>query len=118
MLTGEATVEAAVRVTKLGAYDYLTKPTPLAELEALVGKAADRRQLVKENTQLKRLLDRQPGEPEMIGQSAAIKEVSRLIEWGGPTDKAILIRGESGTPAKNSLPRLCIAAACGPTSRW
>jgi DNA-binding NtrC family response regulator len=97
MLTGEATVETAVRAMKAGAYDYLAKPTPLAELEALVGKAADRRQLVKENAQLKRLLDRQPSEPAMIGQSAAIKEVWRLIERAGPTDKAILIQGESGT---------------------
>ena len=97
MLTGSATVETAVKAMKLGAYDYLTKPCSLVECEALVEKAAERRQLSKENVQLKELLRRRPLEPDMIGESAAIKEVWRLIERAGPTDKAILIQGESGT---------------------
>jgi DNA-binding NtrC family response regulator len=97
MLTGSATVETAVKAMKLGAYDYLTKPCSLVECEALVGKAAEKRQLSKENVQLKELLRRRPSEPDMIGESAAIKEVWRLIERAGPTDKAILIQGESGT---------------------
>ena len=97
MHTAEATIETAVKAMKMGAYDYLTKPCSMAECEALVEKAAERRQLTKENIQLKELLQRRPSEPEMIGESAAIKEVWRLIERAGPTDKAILIQGESGT---------------------
>jgi DNA-binding NtrC family response regulator len=97
MHTAEGTIETAVKAMKMGAYDYLTKPCSMDECEALVEKAAQRRQLAKENSQLKELLQRRPSEPEMIGQSAAIKEVWRLIERAGPTDKAILIQGESGT---------------------
>lgn len=98
MHTAEATIETAVKAMKMGAYDYLTKPCSMTECEALVEKAAEKRQLTKENVQLKELLlQRRPSEPEMIGESAAIKEVWRLIERAGPTDKAILIQGESGT---------------------
>jgi DNA-binding NtrC family response regulator len=97
MLTGEATVETAVKAMKLGAFDYLTKPCSLAELDALVDKATERWRLAKENVQLRTLLDHQRAQPGMIGEAPALKEVWRLIERAGPTDKAILIQGESGT---------------------
>ncbi|MFO0870631.1 MAG: sigma-54 dependent transcriptional regulator [Pirellulales bacterium] len=97
MLTGQATVETAVAAMKAGAYDYLTKPFPLRELEVLVEKAHDHRRLTKENEQLRQLLERsQPGS-ELVGESAAMQEVYRLIERAGPSDRAILIQGESGT---------------------
>jgi DNA-binding NtrC family response regulator len=97
MLTGQGTIETAVQAMKLGAYDYLTKPFPLSELEVLIEKAYERRQLRKENVQLKAVLERAEASPEIIGRSAAMQEVFRLIERAGPTDKAILIQGESGT---------------------
>jgi DNA-binding NtrC family response regulator len=97
LLTGQGTIESAVQAMKLGAYDYLTKPFPLAELEILVEKAAQRRALAKENVQLKGVLDRQERQPNMIGQSSAMLEILHLIDRAGPTDKAILIQGESGT---------------------
>jgi DNA-binding NtrC family response regulator len=75
----------------------LTKPFPLKELERLIEKAFERRQLRKENTQLRTLLQRGQPKSEMIGQSPAMQEVFRLIERAGPSDKAILIHGESGT---------------------
>jgi DNA-binding NtrC family response regulator len=97
LLTGQGTIETAVQAMKLGAYDFLTKPFPLAELEILIEKAYDRRQLRKENVQLKEVLDRSQSEPEIIGRSPAMQEVFRLIDRAGRTDKAILIQGESGT---------------------
>ncbi len=97
LLTGQGTIETAVQAMKLGAYDFLTKPFPLAELEILIEKAYERRQLRKENTQLKEVLNRERTEPQIVGKSAAMQEVFRLIERAGPTDKAILIQGESGT---------------------
>ncbi len=63
----------------------------------LIQKAYERRQLRKENRQLKAVLGRSQPNSEMIGQSPAMQEVFRLIERAGPTDKAILIQGESGT---------------------
>jgi len=97
MLTGQGTIEMAVQAMKLGAYDFLTKPFPLGELEALIEKAYERRQLRKENIQLKEVLSRGRVNPEIIGQSPAMQEVFRLIERAGRTEKAILIQGESGT---------------------
>ncbi len=97
LLTGQGTIETAVQAMKLGAYDFLTKPFPLAELEILIEKAYDRRQLRKENVQLKEVLSRSQSEPEIIGRSPAMQVVFRLIERAGRTDKAILIQGESGT---------------------
>jgi DNA-binding NtrC family response regulator len=97
LLTGQATIETAVEAMKQGAYDYLQKPFPLKDLEAVALKAVDRRRLRKENTQLKALLERTQPVGEMVGQSPAMQEVYRLIQRAGPSDKAILIQGESGT---------------------
>ncbi len=97
LLTGQGTIETAVQAMKLGAYDFLTKPFPLGELEVLIEKAYERRQLRKENVQLKEVLSRSEPEPTIVGKSAAMQEVFRLIERAGRTEKAILIQGESGT---------------------
>lgn len=97
LLTGQGTVETAVRSMKLGAFDFLSKPCPLADLEVVIERAAARRRLTKENSQLKQVLARSQSGPDMIGNSAATREVYHLIERAGPTDKAILIQGESGT---------------------
>lgn len=97
LLTGQGTIETAVTAMKMGAYDYLTKPFPLKDLEPLIQKASERRALKKENRQLRALLDRTQPQSEMIGQSAAMLELFRLIERAGPSSQAILIQGESGT---------------------
>jgi DNA-binding NtrC family response regulator len=97
MLTGQGTIESAVQAMKNGAFDYVSKPFPLAELEVLIEKAFERRQLHKENQQLKAALRRTDNQKEMIGKSKAMQDVMRLIQRAAPSDKAILIQGESGT---------------------
>jgi len=97
MLTGQGSIETAVEAMKRGAHDFLTKPFPLVELEIVVQKAFEQHKLHKENRQLKAVLERSKPSAEMIGDSAAMKEVLRLIERAAPTEKAILIQGESGT---------------------
>jgi DNA-binding NtrC family response regulator len=82
---------------KLGAVDYLQKPFALKDLEAVVAKAFDRRQIRKENIQLKALVQRTQPANEMVGNSPAMQEVFRLIARAAPSGKAILIQGESGT---------------------
>ena len=97
VLSGEATVETAVEAMKLGAREVLTKPIKLKELDRLIRKAHDTGQLRKENLQLKAMLRRQQGTPDIIGESLAMQAIFRLIERVGPTDKPILVQGESGT---------------------
>lgn len=97
ILTGQATVQTAVDAMKLGACDYLTKPFPLAELEHRCRQAAERGRLVRENTNLKSLIDRTRPAVRMVGDSAPMLELRRLIDRVGPTDKSVLIQGESGT---------------------
>jgi DNA-binding NtrC family response regulator len=97
VLSGTATIGAAVDAMKLGAREFLTKPISLKELDRLVRKAHETGQLRKENQQLKAALRRHQTAPRMIGQSPEMQEVYRLISRVGPTDKPILIQGESGT---------------------
>jgi DNA-binding NtrC family response regulator len=97
MLTGQGSIETAVKAMKLGAIDYLTKPVALDALEVVVQKALNARRLRKENDQLKVVLERNHRPAKMIGQSPPMLEVFRLIERAAPTDRPILIQGESGT---------------------
>lgn len=97
MLTGQASVDTAVQAMKLGASDYLSKPFPLPELEKRCCLAWERSRLKKENRQLKAVIERSRPEVRMVGDSPQMKQVHRLIQRAGPTDKAILIQGDSGT---------------------
>jgi DNA-binding NtrC family response regulator len=104
LLTGQGTIATAVKAMRLGAYDFLTKPFPLAELEMLIERAGDRARGVQQTRQLSAGAPRVSAgaacgdaAAEMIGDSAPMTAVYRLIERAGPTDKAILIQGESGT---------------------
>ena len=96
-LTGQGSIESAVSAMKMGAGDYLTKPCSLGDLEHHCVLANDRGKLRKENKQLKAVISRQRPVLPMIGQSAAMREVSRMIRKVAPTDKPVLIQGESGT---------------------
>jgi DNA-binding NtrC family response regulator len=97
MLTGEGTIETAVEAMKLGAREFLSKPISLRELDRLVRKAYDAGQLQRENQQLKAVIKRHHRTVRMIGESASMREVYRLIERTAPSDKPILIQGDSGT---------------------
>jgi DNA-binding NtrC family response regulator len=82
---------------KLGAYDYLTKPTKIEELEVVVRKAAEKGQLLRDNVALR---SRLPGaEPfgGILTRTPRMHEVLRMIERVAPTDSSVLILGESGT---------------------
>jgi DNA-binding NtrC family response regulator len=97
MLTGHATVESAIEAMKLGAYDYLSKPYHISELDALVKQAAEKRRLRVDNARLRTLVERQTATPEIVYVSDAMREVLRLVERVAPSDASVLITGESGT---------------------
>ena len=97
LLTGEGSIESAVKAMQLGATNYLLKPFSLVELEAHIAKATERRTLRKENAQLRTLLARSRTNARIVGSSTAMQEIYRLIQRAGPSERAILIQGESGT---------------------
>ena len=97
MLTGQATVETAVEAMKLGAYDYLTKPYSITELDVRVKQAAEKRRLRVDNLRLREQLARQSGLPNIVSVSDAMKEAVRLVERVAPSEASVLITGESGT---------------------
>ncbi len=97
ILTAHGTIDTAVSAVKDGAYDYLTKPVELARLRLLIGKALERWQAVQEVTLLRRRVQELWGLGRLVGKSAAMQEVYRLIELAGPTPAPVLIWGESGT---------------------
>jgi DNA-binding NtrC family response regulator len=97
LLTGHATVETAIEAMKLGAYDYLTKPYHITELDALVRQAAEKRRLRVDNQRLRQQLARQSEMPEIVSVSDHMREALRLVERVAPSDASVLITGESGT---------------------
>ncbi|VUZ85390.1 regulator [Candidatus Methylomirabilis lanthanidiphila] len=97
ILTGHPDVDSAIQAMKLGAYDYLTKPFKLAELEEVLWRAAERKRLRTENTALRRMVAQREPAPIMIGQSPAMAFLLATIRRIAPSEASILIQGESGT---------------------
>jgi two-component system, NtrC family, response regulator HydG len=100
MMTGHATVEAALGAVRAGAYDYLTKPFEDVEVVArAVAKAAERKALFDRNRQLERELRERGGAPGdgLVGTSGAMREVTRMIDAVAYSATTVLVTGESGT---------------------
>ena len=97
VMTGFQEVSTAVEAMKLGAYDYLTKPTKIEELDIVIRKAAEKGQLVRDNEALR--AHAPGGEPAsgILTKSAVMLAALRIIDRVAPTDSAVLILGDSGT---------------------
>jgi DNA-binding NtrC family response regulator len=97
VITAHGSVETAVEAMRQGAHDYLSKPLDLNMLRLLVRNAREHLRLIEENRRLRDRLAAAGEFPEMIGQSAAIREVFDRIRQVADTDVTVLIQGESGT---------------------
>jgi two-component system NtrC family response regulator len=95
VFTGHGTIETAVECIKLGAYDYLTKPVKLDELEMVIDKAYEKNRLRYENINLKLEISKFD-KHQIVGKSPAILKVLETVRRYGPTDEHVLICGESG----------------------
>ncbi len=97
ILTANAELDTAIEAMKLGAFDYLTKPCRLHEMEVVLRKAFDRRQLARENRALRRMVAQREAAPALIAQSPAMRKVLADVEKVAAADSPVLIQGESGT---------------------
>ena len=97
VLTGKSSLETAISALRHGAFDYLTKPCKLVEIEALMRRVQEKRKLTQQYRALKRRLERIEGTPRLVGTSAGIERVRTLISKVAPTQSTVLILGETGT---------------------
>lgn len=97
VLTGKSSLNTAIAALRHGAFDYLTKPCKLIELESLLGRVADKRELTNKYRALKHRVERLEGAPRLVGQGESMQRVRRLISKVAPTDSTVLILGETGT---------------------
>jgi two-component system response regulator PilR (NtrC family) len=96
-MTAYASADTALAAMKLGAYDYLIKPFQVDEINAVVGRALEKKALVEENISLR---DRVAGRvrlANLLGKSRAMQKVFELIGKIHSTRTNVLITGESGT---------------------
>ncbi|MEW6071279.1 MAG: sigma-54 dependent transcriptional regulator [Planctomycetota bacterium] len=97
MLTGHGAVPDAVAAMRSGAYDFLTKPVPLDLLRATIERAHRFRETVRENQNLRRLVQQDSVGTEILGENPAMRELRALTERVGRSDANVLVLGESGT---------------------
>jgi DNA-binding NtrC family response regulator len=94
MISAHGTTEMAVDATKIGAFDFLQKPPDLNRLLITLRNALDKSYLIKETKTLRKKVSQKF---EMVGESAAIREVKETIAKVAPTEARVLITGPNGS---------------------
>ena len=97
IVTGKSSVESAVAAVRQGVFDYLTKPCKLAEIQAVLERVRRKRELTTRLRALERRVRRAEGANQLVGGSAGLEQVRRLVARVAASDAAVLIRGETGT---------------------
>src|SRR5436189_5435170 len=93
VISGHGTISTAVEATKKGAFDFIEKPFASDRVLVSLRNALDQRQLRDENRVLKRAVEVRH---QMIGDSAALRQVTAAVARAAPTNATVLIQGESG----------------------
>jgi len=97
LMTAYATAQNAVEAMRKGAYDYLIKPFEMVEMKLKVKQILEKKELAKENIDLRGKLKEKYSLDNIIGQSEAMVKVYQMVGKVAPRDATVLIRGESGT---------------------
>src|SRR5258707_6156398 len=99
MLTADTSLATGVEAMRQGAYDYLTKPVTLDEMEAVIRKADEKRRLVKQNESLRSVARTGAGDDVLpiMQKNAAMAALAAEALSAARTDSTILLTGESGT---------------------
>ena len=97
LMTAYGSVDVAVEAMKKGAYDYVSKPLNIDELEIIIKRAIRSRSVEEENVALKAQFTERYGVENIIGHSAVMQPVFDMIRQVAPSKANVLIEGESGT---------------------
>ena len=97
LMTAFGSIDSAVEAMRAGAFDYITKPFKREELLLALERAFETRAILEENRRLRRAVDRTSSFGDLIGESAAMREIFALIRKVADNRSSILITGESGT---------------------
>jgi len=97
VLTGKSSLETAIAALRHGAFDYLTKPSKLVELDAVLGRVAETRELTNKYRARKQRLERLEGRSALVGACPGMGRVRQLIAKVAPTNSTVLILGDTGT---------------------
>jgi two-component system response regulator AtoC len=97
MVTAFGSIETAIETIKEGAYDYISKPFKLDEVKLTVKRALDHKRLLRENLQLRQELKAQHRLENVVGRSASMLEVYKIVARVASGSSTVLIQGESGT---------------------
>jgi two-component system response regulator PilR (NtrC family) len=97
LMTAHATVETAIEALQRGAQDYLLKPLNFDDVLHKIEHLLRHRQVAWENQLLRRQVARQWDFDNLIGRSAAMRQVMHLVQRVAPTNSTVLITGESGS---------------------
>jgi two-component system, NtrC family, response regulator PilR len=97
LVTAYATTDTALAAMKLGAYDYLTKPFQVDEINAVIDRALEKRALVEANLSLRDQIAGRARLHNLLGKSRAMQNVFELIAKIHSARTSVLITGESGT---------------------
>lgn len=96
MITGYGSIDSAIKAMKSGAYDYLTKPCKLPELEIVVQRAYEKALIERENARLREELSIKDPSEDMIYQSRVMISLMGQIGKVAAADSSVIIEGESG----------------------
>ena len=97
LMTAYGTVKTAVKAMKLGAEDYLPKPIDVEELEVILQKTLEKKQLLQEARFLRERLDHKYSLDNLVGESPEMLAVFKTIRQVAPSGSSVLLMGESGT---------------------
>ncbi|MFZ7128230.1 MAG: sigma-54-dependent transcriptional regulator [Desulfobacterales bacterium] len=97
VMTAYATIETAVETIRKGAYDYITKPFRRERILLTVNKVMEWNTVVRENRELRKVLDQSSSLSALVGSSPVMQEIRQRIRQVAPTTGTVLITGPSGT---------------------
>jgi len=96
VMTGRPSQDTAIAAVRNQAFDYLTKPSRLADIALLLGRVAERRNTKRQLAALRHRVKRAEGDTRLVGDAPAMQTVRKLIDKVAPTDSSVMIRGETG----------------------